>query len=66
MISQEEARQRVIRRLRNTNRNETVCLWGWETEVLLMYIDELKRGRKNGTSEIQTDDSKGSNAGVGD
>lgn len=66
MISQEDARQRVIRRLRNTNRNETVCLWGWETEVLLMYIDELKRGRKNGTSEAQTADSKRTDAGVGD
>lgn len=66
MITQEAQRIQVLNRLRKTRPNETICLWGWETEVILTYIDELKRGRRYGLEKVQEDDSKGQNAGVRD
>ena len=67
MITPEAQRIQVLNRLRKTRPNETICLWGWETEVLLNYIDELKRGRmNNGSQEVQEDDSEGTDAGARD
>ena len=58
MITPEAQRIQVMNRLMKTRSTETICLWGWEAEVLLNYIYELKRGRRNGSQEVQTDDSK--------
>ena len=42
MITEEAQRLRIIKRLKDTKPNETVCLWGWEVEVLLKMIEERK------------------------
>lgn len=42
MITKEAQELRIIKRLKDTKPNETVCLWGWEVEVLLNMIEELK------------------------
>lgn len=41
-----EQRERIMRRLKLTRRNETICLRDWEVEILIEWINELK-GRKN-------------------
>lgn len=46
MITEEAQRLRIIKRLKDTKPNETVCLWGWEVEVLLKMIEE--RTNENG------------------
>ena len=62
MITKESQRAQVLKRLRQTRRDETICLWGWEIQVLLEYINELKGVAEHGTSEVQTADSKGTDA----
>lgn len=42
----------ILNKLRRTRRGETVCLMSWEVELLLKYIEDLKRGANNGTSEV--------------
>ena len=42
MITEEAQRMRIIKRLKDTKNNETVCLWGWEVEVLLKMLEERK------------------------
>lgn len=44
----EERRKQVLKKLRKTGRGETVCLAGWEVELLLEYIAELKAGAAHG------------------
>lgn len=47
--------QRTLKRLRETKRNEGICLMGWQAEQLVKYIDDLKRRvEKDGSSEVQT------------
>lgn len=41
-LKQESDRRNVLKRLRNTKRNETVCLMGWEVEILTAWIDEMR------------------------
>lgn len=31
----------ILKRLRNTRPNETICLMSWEVSLLLKYIDVL-------------------------
>jgi hypothetical protein len=40
-----EQRERILKRLKMTRRNETICLRDWEVEILIEWINELK-GRK--------------------
>lgn len=42
-MTDEEKRDRVLRRLTRTGRGETICLADWEVEVILNYIYELER-----------------------
>ena len=35
--------EHVLKGLRMTRRNESICLQGWQTEMLVKYIDELER-----------------------
>lgn len=65
MITKEAQRIQVMRRLCDTRRNETLCLWGWETEVIIDYINELKGRIINGHEKTLTADSQGQNAGDG-
>jgi hypothetical protein len=65
MITKEAQRIQVMRRLCDTRRNETLCLWGWETEVIIDYINELKGRITNGNQKTLTADSQGQNAGDG-
>lgn len=39
-----EQRERIMRRLKLTRRNETICLRDWEVDILVEWIEELKRG----------------------
>ena len=41
-----EQRKRLLKRLRQTGRNETICLAQWQIEILLDYINELKGVKK--------------------
>lgn len=43
MTDEERRREAVLRRLRRTERGETVCLAEWEVKLLINYIEELKR-----------------------
>ena len=53
MTEQEKERLKpIIRRLRETRRDETICLAYWETALLLKYIDERGAG-KSGLHENQ-------------
>ena len=47
-----EQRERILKRLKMTRRNETICLRDWETEILVEWINELKGREKHGSSEI--------------
>ena len=47
MITPEAQQMRIIKRLKDTKSNETVCLWGWEVEVLLKMIEEREK-KENG------------------
>lgn len=49
-----EQRDRIMRRLKLTRRNETICLRDWEVDILVEWIDEMK-GR---TKHEQTDDHR--------
>ena len=49
-----EQRERIMRRLKLTRRNETICLRDWEVDILVEWIDEMK-GR---TKYEQTDDHR--------
>lgn len=42
----DERLKTVLNKLRRTRRGETVCLMSWEVELLLAFIDELLRGKK--------------------
>lgn len=48
-----EQRDRIMRRLKLTRRNETICLRDWEVDILVEWIEEMKRRGKHGSSEIQ-------------
>lgn len=37
-----EQRDRIMRRLKLTHRNETICLRDWEVDILVEWIDEMK------------------------
>lgn len=65
MITKESQRMQVLRRMQNTRRDETVCLWGLETETILDYINELKGAAEHGSSEVSTAGSKGEIGGNG-
>lgn len=46
MTEQEKERLKpIIRRLRETRRDETICLAYWETALLLKCIDEKGAGK---------------------
>ena len=38
----EDQRRHIMKRLRATRRNESICLQGWEVAVLLRYHDEMR------------------------
>ena len=55
---------KTLKRLRETKRDEGICLMGWQARQLVEYIDELEeRSGKNGTSEVQEGDRKAGHAG---
>lgn len=54
-----ERRKRVLKKLAQTRRDETVCLMYWEVAIVLDYIYELRKGCKHGSSEVSTAGSKG-------
>ena len=46
-VSDKAKREHVLKRLKSTKHNETICLAGWEVEILLLWIAELKaKGEK--------------------
>lgn len=47
--------EHVLKGLRMTRRNESICLQGWQTEMLVKYIDELERKVEE---HEQTDDHR--------
>ena len=55
---------KTLKRLRETKRNEGICLMGWQARQLVEYIDELEeRSGKNGIAEVQEGDRKAVHAG---
>lgn len=42
-----EQRDRIMRRLKLTRRNETICLRDWEVDILVEWIDEMKGRTKH-------------------
>ena len=53
-----EQRERILKRLKMTRRNETICLRDWEVEILIEWINELK-GRKEHESVDTRRNSEG-------
>ena len=51
LITEAAQRLRIKKRLLDTKPTETVCLWGWETEVLLKWIAELEQKAKGEKDE---------------
>ena len=45
MITEEAQKIQIIKKLEKIKRNETVCVWGWEVEILLKMLEE-KKGEK--------------------
>ena len=43
----EDQRRHLMKRLRMTGKNETICLMDWETRIIIEWIEELKRGKKH-------------------
>lgn len=55
---------KTLKRLRETKRDEGICLMGWQAQQLVEYIDELEeRSGKNGIAEVQEGDRKAGHAG---
>ena len=54
-MSEEKLRKDILKRLRMTGRNETICLMGWETECLVRWIDEMRKEGGNDGSDRGTD-----------
>ena len=50
MITDEAREMQLLKKLRETKPDETICLWGWEVETILKM---LERGVKDG-SEVST------------
>ena len=42
-----EQRERILKRLKLTRRNETICLRDWEVDILVEWIEEMKRRGKH-------------------
>ena len=42
-----EQRERILKRLKMTRRNETICLRDWEVDILVEWIEEMKRRGKH-------------------
>ena len=59
MLTKEAQRLQIMRRLEETKSGETVCLWGWETEVLIDYIAELRHNAANCGNAPRKDDERG-------
>ena len=45
----------ILKGLRMTRRNESICLQGWQTEALVEYINELER---KAAEHEQTNDNR--------
>lgn len=48
----------ILRKMSETKPTETICLMGWETELILKYIKELERVCEYGITEVSTTDRK--------
>jgi hypothetical protein len=42
-MNTEDERRRIMKRLRMTKRNESICLQGWETQILVAWIEGLTK-----------------------
>ena len=51
----EKTRERLMRRLKSTRRNETICLAGWETEILVNMIEERKNEHEQTSDNRESD-----------
>ena len=51
LITEGSQRLRIEKRLLDTKPNETLCLWGWEAEVLLRWLAELEQKAKGEKKE---------------
>lgn len=49
---QKERLKPILRRLRATNSNEGISLAGWEAELLVAYINELKGAAKRNENGV--------------
>ena len=57
----EKQRREILKRLKQTRRNETICLMGWETEILVAWIEDLKaRDKENAETVNHREPDQGS------
>ena len=47
MENTEGIRKHILKRLRMTRQNETICLMDWEARCLVAWIEELERRMRN-------------------
>ena len=56
-MTENEQRERIFAALKMTRINEGICFQGWQTEILVRWIEELKRGCER--AEPKAADCKG-------
>lgn len=54
-----EQRDRIMRRLKLTRRNETICLRDWEVDILVEWIEEMKRRGKHESVDTRRNSESG-------
>ena len=55
-MDEQNQRNQIMKRLKATKRKETICLMGWEVEILVRWLEENRRGKHE-----QVDDHRKSN-----
>lgn len=54
-----EQRERILKRLKMTRRNETICLRDWEVEILIEWINELKGRKEHESADTRRNSESG-------
>ena len=46
-MDEQAQRKEILKRLKMTRRNEGICLQGWQTEILVKWIEEMEERKKD-------------------
>ena len=54
-----EQRERILKRLKMTRKNETICLRDWEVEILIEWMNELKGRKEHESADTRRNSESG-------